>query len=102
MEWIELTLKPHTNDKKSPRKVMQRVDQIGDIYIDADGYTNISPIYMQGEDYLVMESYEDVQRALKNHANASVFEVSTREEREEELNQIKKRMIDHGYSLSEM
>ena len=100
MEWIELTLRPHSEDKKTPRKVMQRIDQIGDIYIDSDGYTNISPIYMKGEDYVVMESYEEVARALLKCTDTQIIPVITEKDREEELNILMQWAKQNGYDLS--
>lgn len=99
MKWIELTLKPHSDDKKTPRKVMQRIDQIGDIYINHDGYTIISPIYMNGNDYPVMESYEEIQRVLSQFEE-EVFTIPTKQEREEELSMLKKWMGEHGYEFN--
>lgn len=97
MQWIELTL----NDSNGKQKIMQRVDQISDIYIGLSGKTYISPVNIKGNDYSVEESYEDIQKALIAH-DEQVFEVITKEERQEELNQIKKWMADHGYDLSEV
>ena len=96
MQWIELTLKSNSDEKL--RKVMQRIDQIGDIYMDDYGYVRISPIYMKGEDYTVIESYTDIQRILSS-CGEEVFVVPTKQEREEELTLLKKWMKEHGYEF---
>ena len=93
MVWLELTLKAGEN-----RKVMQRIDQIGDIYIDANGDTCISPIYMVGKDYAVKESYKEIQRILCS-SGEKVIELPTPQEREEELNMLKQWMKEHGYEF---
>lgn len=93
MVWLELTLKGGEN-----RKVMQRIDQIGDIYMDENGDTCISPIYMCGKDYTVKESYKEIQRVLCNFEE-KVIELPTPQEREEELNMLKQWMKEHGYEF---
>ena len=98
MEWIELTLRPNSDDKKTPRKVMQRIDQIGDIYIDPYGYTCISPLYMKGEDYKVMEPYEEVQQILSAREE-QIFTVPTQQEKNEELTLLRNWMKEHGYEM---
>ena len=93
MVWLELTLKAGEN-----RKVMQRIDQIGDIYIDKEGNTCISPLYTVGKDYTVKESYKEIQRILCS-SGEKIIELPTPQEREEELNMLKQWMKEHGYEF---
>lgn len=78
-DWIELHL-----DKNRP--IMIRKRDIGDLYIDRDGHTNITPKYDAGNEFIVIESYDEVKKLLleppvlpftedkTNEATKSLFE----------------------------
>ena len=100
MQWIELTLKYVGDNNDEPRKVLQRVDQIGDIFMHQDGRVHISPLYMKGDDYPVLESYEEIMRMLSNCTDMQIIPVITKKDREEELNTLIQWAKQNGYDLS--
>ena len=93
MKWIELTL-------RHGHKVLQNVDQIGDIYVTDSGYTRVSPIYMKGEDYQVKESLEEIKQLLVKCGQVFVDDPVAVAPAEEELGMLKKWMEEHGYEFN--